>query len=336
MAITLSRKSEENGIRPMKPSRDLQGVAGLIEEAFAVELDRSGRAALREMRLMGHWGFLLLWLDYLSPDVNTHLNGFVWVDNGRIVGNVTVSRNSQGSKHWFISNVAVAKSHRRQGIARAFMETAVDFVKETRGHVVSLQVRQGNEPAVRLYESMGFRYISAISYLYLPTVKEVPDVAWPEGTKLRDHRLNLADATAAYNLARVTVPLNVQMQRPLRQSQFRIGSDVNFQNFWRGLFGWTQIKHWIVEDTAGKCIATMSLTPGIWHSESKIAFMVHPDWWGRLEAPLLSTMLSYLKANFNKRPIAFQHPAEHETGIQALESFGFINRRTHICMKLNL
>ena len=320
----------------MKPSRDLQGVAGLIEEAFAVELDRSGRAALREMRLMGQWGFLLLWLDYLSPDVNTHLNGFVWVDNGRIVGNVTVSRNSPGSKHWFISNVAVAKSHRRQGIARALMETAVDFVKDTRGHVVSLQVRQGNEPAVRLYESMGFRYISAISYMYLPAVKEVPYVPLPEGLKLRDHHLDLADATAAYNLARVTVPLNVQMQRPLRQSQFRLGSDVGFQNFWRGLLGWTKIKHWIVEDAEGKCIATMSLTPGTWRSESKIAFMVHPDWWGKLEEPLLSTILGHLKANFNKRPIAFQHPAEHETGIQALEAFGFINRRTHIWMKLNL
>ena len=64
MVITLNRKGEENGLRALKPSRDLQGVAMLIEEAFASELDQAGRLALRDMYRMGRWGFLLSWLDF--------------------------------------------------------------------------------------------------------------------------------------------------------------------------------------------------------------------------------------------------------------------------------
>ena len=157
MVITLNRKKEENGIRPLKPSRDLQGVASLIEEAFAQELDQSGRTALQEMRMMGRWGFLLGWLDILSPDVNTHLNGFVWLEEGQIIGNVTVSRHAPGAKHWFISNVAVTKLYRGRGVARALMTAAIEFVKEMQGYEISLQVRRGNTPAIELYKSLGFK-----------------------------------------------------------------------------------------------------------------------------------------------------------------------------------
>lgn len=335
MAITLKRKTEENGIRPLKPSRDLQGVANLIEEAFAVELDRSGRVALREMRMMGRWGFLLGWFDYLSPDINTHLSGFVWVEDGRIVGNVTVSRNAPGSKHWFVSNVAVAKSHRRRGIARALMTTAIDFVKEMRGQVISLQVRRGNQPAVRLYESLGFRYISATSYLYLPRIREVPFVPLPSRVKMREHNLDTQDTISAYTLARASVPLNVQMERPLRQSQFRLGPEIRFTNFWRDLVGLGQIKHLVVEEEPGKFVATLGVLSGGWRGQHKLSLMVHPDWWGKLEKPLVSTALRYLKL-VPTRPISFQHSDEHQPGIETFEAFGFTVQRTHIWMKLTL
>jgi len=335
MVITLNRKNEENGIRPLKPSRDLQGVANLIEEAFAIELDQPGRVALREMRLMGRWGFLLGWFDYLSPEANPHLNGFVWVENGRIVGNVTLSRHTTGSRHWFISNVAVARSHRRRGIARALMTTAINFVKEMRGQSISLQVRRGNEPAIGLYESLGFKYISAMSYLYLPRVKETPRILLPEGISLREHHLNLPDAAAAYTLARSSVPMSVQLERPLRQSQFKLGAEVYFNNFWRDLIGLAKIKHLVVEQEPGKFIATLGILSASWRGEHKLSLLVHPDWWGKLEKPLISAALAYLKL-FPARPIAFQHADEHQPGIQAFEFFGFTVQRTHVWLKLTL
>lgn len=335
MVITLNRKQPENGLRPLIPSRDLQGVASLIEDVFALELDIAGRTALREMKRMGRLGFLLGLFDYLNPDVNSHLNGFVWLENGKIVGNVTVSRNTPGARHWFISNVAVAESHRRRGIARALMIAAVDFVKDMYGQEISLQVRRGNTAAINLYKSFGFRHISATSYLAVSTHNHIPIQPLPAGLIMRDHHLNIHDTTHTYTLARLAVPMNYQAERPLRQSQFRISkTEVQFNNFWRQLVGIPPEKHFIVEQPDQKFAATLDLVTGAWRTNHKLSFMVHPDWWGQLEKPLLSQALSYLRAN-RVKTILLQHPSEHEAGIAACKSLGFVEQRTHIWMKLN-
>jgi len=331
--ITLRRNISDNGLRPLKPSKDLLGVAQLIEEAFADELDRSGRAALREMRWMGRWGLLLIWLDYLSPDVNTYLNGFVWTDNGRIVGNTTVSRNSSDSKNWFISNVAVAEKHRRRGIARQMMEAALEFVQEMHGRSVSLQVRRGNDPAVHLYNSLGFKFISATTYLKMMHLGPVQQYPLPAGVVMRLHRLNLDDAHAAYTLARASTPSDLQRERPLRFSRFRLGQEVTFNNLWRTWGGIGQTRHWVVEESPGKFAGILNVVPGGWNREHKMWFMVHPTWRGKLERPLVSVALSYLKT-CPQRPILLQHPDEHAVGIEALVEAGFKIRRTHMWLKL--
>lgn len=335
MVITLGRKDQDTGIRPMRPSTDLGGVADLIEEAFAHELDGAGYAAIREMRNMGRMGFMLLWLDYLSPDVSTNLSGFVWVDQGRIVGNVTVSRRAPMSRHWFISNVAVSRSHRGRGIARELMDTAVSFVQEMSGLSVSLQVRQGNKAAEHIYQSMGFKYISASTFVRLSRIESVKQYPLPSGLRLRAHRLDLADTQAIYALARAFVPMEVQLERPLRQSQFRLGSDVKYDNFWRRLLGQGQVKHWVVELTSGKLVASLSVEPGKWRQDHKFSFQVHPEWWGRLEPVLVSQAVSYLRT-CPPRPIAFQHPTEHPSGLEALAAAGFTLEKTHMWLKLSL
>jgi ribosomal protein S18 acetylase RimI-like enzyme len=341
MAITLinrkkiSRKKEDNGLRPLKPSRDLVGVADLIEEAFGEDLDRSGRAALREMRWMGRLGIVLLWFDFFGSDVNTYLNGFVWTDQGQIVGNATVSRNLPEDRQWFISNVAVAKTHRGRGIGRQLMNAAIEFVKEMRGRSVALHVRQRNIPAVRLYESMNFNRITATTFFYTPRVGGVKQVPIPNGLTMREHNLDEGDARAVYALFRAAIPINVQMERPLYQSTFRLGAEVTFSNFWRGLVGLGRARHWVVEEIPGKFVGTLSVQPGAWNTEHKLSFIVHPDWQGKLEEPLISTALTYLKS-CPARSVALQHSEDHPAGIQALQAFGFRVKHTHIWMKLVL
>ncbi len=336
MAITLvRRRTEDTGLRPLRPSRDMLGVADLIEEAFAGEFDRSGRKALREMREFGRWGFLMAWVDWFASDVNTNLNGFVWTDRGKIVGNTTISRNAADSRQWFVSNVAVAKPYRGRGIARQLMEAAIEYAKELRGKSVSLYVRRGNKAAVHLYQSMGFKYVSATSLLYLPRVKTVESLPLPRELNWRNHNLDDKDAHAAYQLAKAVTPLNVQQERPLYLSQFRMGAEVSFNNFWRGPLGLGTARHWVIEDEPGRFAAMMSVEPGLWNGKHRLRLMVHPDWWGKLEAPLISAGLAHLKTCL-RRPVSFQHPDEHAPGIQAYQQFGFKVRRTHLWMKLVL
>ena len=69
----------------------------------------------------------------------------------------------------YISNVAVAEHARRKGIADALLE-ALDALSEKYGLAfISLEVRESNEPAVRLYEKNGYRKTGLIpNYYTLP------------------------------------------------------------------------------------------------------------------------------------------------------------------------
>ena len=57
-----------------------------------------------------------------------------------------------------IANVAVRPQHRRKGIARMLLEKALADESSCLGlHDFTLEVRAGNDAAIRLYESEGFR-----------------------------------------------------------------------------------------------------------------------------------------------------------------------------------
>lgn len=55
-----------------------------------------------------------------------------------------------------IVNVAVREDRRRQGIARGLVKRLLDLSKEAGMKTASLEVRAGNEGAIRLYEDLGF------------------------------------------------------------------------------------------------------------------------------------------------------------------------------------
>jgi ribosomal-protein-alanine N-acetyltransferase len=56
-------------------------------------------------------------------------------------------------------NVAVHPEHRRQGIAEMLINDLVDALKEKGSHSLTLEVRASNEPAIALYEKLGFEQV---------------------------------------------------------------------------------------------------------------------------------------------------------------------------------
>ncbi len=52
-------------------------------------------------------------------------------------------------------NLAVAPAYRRQGIGRMLVERLIAALS-AENHCLTLEVRASNEPAIRLYEAMGF------------------------------------------------------------------------------------------------------------------------------------------------------------------------------------
>jgi ribosomal-protein-alanine N-acetyltransferase len=53
-------------------------------------------------------------------------------------------------------NLAVSPLFRRQGVASGLVEALIKHLKERDVHVLVLEVRASNEPAIRLYEKYGF------------------------------------------------------------------------------------------------------------------------------------------------------------------------------------
>ena len=53
-------------------------------------------------------------------------------------------------------NVAVHPDYRRLGVARKLIESLIQMLKEKESHCLTLEVRASNEPAIMLYEQLGF------------------------------------------------------------------------------------------------------------------------------------------------------------------------------------
>jgi ribosomal protein S18 acetylase RimI-like enzyme len=332
--LTQSRAKEYFGLRPMDPMKDLRGVADLIEEAFAHDLDRSGKSALQELRWLSRLKPILWWMVYANPDHTDFLSGFVWEEDKKIVGNITVNRTRVGSRRWLISNLAVSKSYRGRGIARGLMYAGLELVKEYSGSSVSLQVRADNEAAKHLYQSLNFKEISGTSYLWLRRIPKVEVAPLPPQLSLREAAFDTKDIREAYNLAVVSTPLTTQKEWPLRQSQFQLNSGESVNNFLRRLSGSGPSVHWVVEEGL-RFVGLINVRPGAWKQPHHIELIVHPEWRGRLEKPLISRALAYLQP-WRNRSISIKHPIDHAEAIATYKEFGFTETQTLLWMKLEL
>lgn len=319
----------------MDPLKDLRGVANLIEEAFADDLDRSGQSALRELRWLSYMKPILWWMVVFSSDHNDFLSGFVWEEDRKIVGNITVNRTAPGSRRWLISNLAVAKNYRGRSIARGLMYAGIELAKEYNGTSVSLQVRSDNAAAKHLYESLNFREISGTTYLRLnriPRIDRQDIPALPKDVTLRPRRFDSIDARQAYQLASAAVSSEVQREWPLRQSRFRLdGQEQWLTNFFHKIVGGGSAVYWVVEN-GHSFVATLNVQPGILGKLHHVELIVHPDWRGYLEKPLIGRALNYLYG-WRNTGITLKHPADHTQAIQAYKEWGFEESQTLIWMK---
>ncbi len=325
-SLAVQRRRELSGLRPVDPFRDLSAIADLIQTSFSDDLDQSGYAMLREMRTMGRLGAFLCYLGSPSSSLNVMLSGFVWVEDGRIVGNVTVSPSPYASDRWIISNVAVAHEYRGRGIARGLMNAALEMVREAGGRIAALQVRDDNVVARHIYETMGFRVVCGTVYLH--NDKILPPQA-PQPSDLHLHRLSSADADNIYRLARIAIPPIVQAEWPVQRGYYRFGLDQLLVDQLCKLLGKVPSLRLAVRD-ADKLRAMV-----IVHSNSRniprVEMMVHPDERGHFEHVLVTRALQHVH-QWGGHSATAQHPTYHPEGIAAFIAAGFRITRTLLLM----
>ena len=126
--------------------RHLDAIAALEKQCFSDPWSRASVAA----ELSSEWSF------WLVAEEDGTLAGYV--------GSQLVPPEAD------MMNLAVAPEFRRQGLGRKLALALFDALRAHSVVSLTLEVRDSNEPAIRLYESLGFRQVGLRKrYYFHPT-----------------------------------------------------------------------------------------------------------------------------------------------------------------------
>jgi ribosomal protein S18 acetylase RimI-like enzyme len=290
-------RGTEQGLVPFHPLRHLGPVADLMTEAFGGELGPWARQTLRRMRRMARWGALgfLLW----GMDLDPETPGFVWVEDGRVVGNISFRRAATAGG-WMIGNVAVHPQWRGRSIGRALVEAALESIAARGGVWVGLEVREDNPPARRLYERLGFETVGASVEMARPQGLPWPP-ARPPDLPLR--RARAAESRDLYFLAREGLTRTHQEVLEIRPSAYRTGWEARLSAWIEG----RREDWWVMRDgpetSPSGALRLTSYRPGRWH---EVEVLVRPERTDELGGPLVAAALAFL---------APRHPWETVTAL---------------------
>jgi ribosomal protein S18 acetylase RimI-like enzyme len=149
--------SAQGHLRRLDMRRDLAKVADLVELCFADTLDPEGKKYLDEMRKAAQSASLMGWASGLIEEAQMPPSGYVWEQDGRLVGNLSLIPISvHGKRGYMIANVATHPNYRGRGIAMSLTVTALKYAREHGAATVWLQVRDDNPGAIHIYVVNGF------------------------------------------------------------------------------------------------------------------------------------------------------------------------------------
>src|SRR5512133_238896 len=160
--ITIPVKANDHPhVRPLNVLRDLSAVADLIEICFSPTMDNDGQRYLSDMRRASRDDSFLHWASRMTETATLPLMGYVWEQDGKIVGNASlIPFRDKGKRVYLVANVATHPDYRRRGIGRALTEGVMKQARDKKAAAIWLHVRDDNLGAIKLYEELGFREIA--------------------------------------------------------------------------------------------------------------------------------------------------------------------------------
>jgi ribosomal protein S18 acetylase RimI-like enzyme len=161
-SITIPVKANDHPhLRLLNVLRDLSAVADLIELCFSPTLDNDGQRYISDMRRASHDDSFLRWASHMTAIASLPLMGYVWEQDGRIIGNASlIPFRNRGKRIFLIANVATHPDYRRRGIGRALTERVMKQARDKGASAIWLHVRDDNPGAIKLYQDLGFQEIA--------------------------------------------------------------------------------------------------------------------------------------------------------------------------------
>lgn len=318
-AITQSFLSETPQLRPLNIMRDLPRVADLVETCFSSTLDADGQRFIQQMRRAGQDNRFLLWAANTMESTSMPLTGYVWEENGALIGNVSlIPFRSRVGKIYLIANVAVHPDQRRRGIARQLTEKALEYTRKRKAEATWLQVRDDNQGAIQLYSSLGFQEQARRTRWQAAPDRNLPDTGrefdiqnrqsdqWPKQREWL-HRL---------------YPEKLTWYQPIPWIRFRPGIIPTLYRF----FMESETRTWAVSDRSGLS-AAVTWMAGL--NRNAHLWVALPE---RIDSRSVTALLLYVRRNLSGREtLILDFPGGDAA--DAIRDAGFNINRTLIWMR---
>jgi ribosomal protein S18 acetylase RimI-like enzyme len=315
-------KDTNSHIRKLKDQNDLLQVADLMEICFGEQLDRDGREYIRQMRRAAMDARYMRWIPGASEMICMPMSGFVWEEDNKIVGNLTIIPYKHERKWiYLIANVAVHPDFRRQGIAKQLTNKALNHVQE---HPVSsawLQVRDDNPVAEHLYRELGF-------------IERARRTVWQSGEVIGE-KFNHGNALEIRNRSGLDwiqqrewlsalYPTELAWYLSFNLKRF---DDQPLRKFVRWLDG-VSIRHWSVYD-GKELVGVLSCEPS--RSFADVLWLAAPIEW---ESKVIRRILPFVRKELaSQKPLSINFPAGHSE--DAFLAAGFKPITTLIWMSIS-
>lgn len=320
-----SQSISNSNIRKINISRDLDQVADLIEQCFPIHLDHDGQTYIREMRKTAREMRVLGWVKSLPEFGSGKAPGFVWEEEGRILGNLSLIQfKDQGKNIFLIANVAVHPDHRRKGMGRALTDHALAYLRQNHISQVWLQVRDDNPAACQLYRSTGFT-----DHLVRTTWRIKPNQFAPleknTTNKFYFRKRQKEDWEAQKRWILMNYPESIRWNLSVDFSRFEPGFFQLFSN----LLETVKLKHWSV-NLNNKCLGVVT-----WQKTNSYANNLWIAFPNDGNPMILSFLLQKVLKRLRRRhPISIDYPKGQFS--EAFRAMGFTEFRSLIWMKQTL
>lgn len=325
IASVADNKSQFSGLRPFNPLRDIRPVVELIELSFAQDLDPSSRQMLNEMRTMAFLIGPLFWLlNRTIPPLSDLFGGFVWLQEGQIVGNITVHQRYKGRPGWFISNLAVDPDYCRQGIARRLVMEGLELASKKGARRVSLEVRANNVAAQNMYAKLGFSKVDSMSKMRL---RGSSNVAAENRGEYGIIAVAPNEWRECYLLARDVFPPEAREIAPVRQKDYRPSLTQRLLRPIGNLVRGQKVYRWAARSD-DEFVALLTLRTGGVFASHSLSLMVDPDHRGEVEELLLDKALSVPETRYPMKPLLATIRPSYEAVVEIFRRYGFVEEQT--------
>lgn len=320
VGATRSLAAEADGLRAFDPGTDLPAVVELLELGFGDELEPRDRQWLEDLsRLSELAGPFVGLIVRLIPPLASSLQGFVWVEEGRVVANASLMRGVD--EVWVVANVVTEPEYRGRGIAARLMDASIEAAVRSGGREIQLQVRDDNEPAQALYAKLRFRKLFSTVHLGLDSAAtaRIPS-GDPQGWTLVSP--GATDRAAARRLLRRADPSGAAVAPVLREVVSRSGLRAVLEDW---LFAHQRVAYGARAADALRGLAVAKTGDG--DVPHRLSIVTDPAWRGELESPLVAAVLRALGRR-GPAPVTAEVDAREDAAVRVLEEAGFERRRT--------